>query len=41
MMLFNKNSFIREFSSNRKKEINSYENIKQNMYMCGDVVMST
>ena len=31
MMLFNKNSFIKGFSSNRKKEINSYENIKQNM----------
>lgn len=41
MMLFNKNAFLKDFSSNRKKEINSYENIKHNMYPLVDVVTST
>ena len=31
MMLFNKDSFLKNFSSNRKKEINSFDKIKQNM----------
>lgn len=31
MMLFNKDSFLKKFSDNRKKEINSFDKIKQNM----------
>ena len=33
MMLYNKNNFLKEFSKNRKDSTNSYENIKENMYL--------